>query len=100
MPCLLSVGVDPAASAALASRVGGCALRSFDFDISFNLFGAVNSRLLRTYTETFPTVRMALVLAKGWSISAQINNSPNGYLSSYAVVLLFLYYTGEKQTMP
>ena len=61
------------------------------FDLSLRLYGAVNSYLLRSYLDD-PAVRVAGVVIKVWSKSVGINNSPNGYLSSYAIAQMYIYY--------
>lgn len=62
------------------------------FDLSFRLLGAVNSRLLRSYVTGNPAVRIAAVALKAWSKQVGITDSRNGYLTSYAVVILLIYF--------
>ena len=65
------------------------------FDLSFRLFGAVNSFLLHDYF-TEPPMRVAGVVIKAWSKASGINNSRFGYLSSYAIILMFLHMAIQK----
>ncbi|KAJ9461890.1 Terminal uridylyltransferase cid1 [Diplonema papillatum] len=61
------------------------------FDLSFRLRGIVNSHLLRNYFVD-PAARIAAITVKSWSKAAGINNPKIGYLSSYAVTIMFVHF--------
>ena len=68
------------------------AIFEVDFDISCRAHGIRNSVLLRTYMEQSPVIRAGSVYVKTWSKKSGINNSMRGYLTSYAVNILWIYY--------
>eukprot|EP01060_Flectonema_neradi_P019372 TRINITY_DN2646_c1_g2_i1.p1 TRINITY_DN2646_c1_g2~~TRINITY_DN2646_c1_g2_i1.p1 ORF type:complete len:457 (+),score=78.03 TRINITY_DN2646_c1_g2_i1:146-1516(+) len=61
------------------------------FDLSFRMNGVYNSRLLRKYFRT-PETRTAAVFIKQWGKDVGVINPRVGFLSSYAVTLMFLHY--------
>ena len=63
-----------------------------DFDISSFPFGVRNSWLLRAYMAQSSLVRAGSVFLKHWSKASAVNNSPMGYLTSYAVNILWVFY--------
>eukprot|EP01063_Lacrimia_lanifica_P012827 TRINITY_DN19539_c0_g1_i1.p1 TRINITY_DN19539_c0_g1~~TRINITY_DN19539_c0_g1_i1.p1 ORF type:complete len:794 (+),score=181.32 TRINITY_DN19539_c0_g1_i1:34-2415(+) len=66
-----------------------------EFDLSFRLYGTVNSYLIRYYF-TEPALRVSGVVAKLWSKRVGINNPRYGYLSSYSITLMFIHYAVQK----
>eukprot|EP01060_Flectonema_neradi_P036193 TRINITY_DN6899_c3_g1_i1.p1 TRINITY_DN6899_c3_g1~~TRINITY_DN6899_c3_g1_i1.p1 ORF type:complete len:632 (+),score=93.54 TRINITY_DN6899_c3_g1_i1:117-2012(+) len=64
------------------------------WDLSAKTFGVRNSALIRKYTK-LRSVRTAAVAVKMWSRAWRVNDPRNGLLSSYAVMLLFVYYLAE-----
>ena len=63
-----------------------------DFDLSFAGYGIRNSWLLRQYLMTSETVRIGGLVVKAWAKDSRVIDSRNGYLSSYAVVLMWISY--------
>ena len=63
-----------------------------DWDLSCQLIGVVNSRVVRQYVDTYPIVQPLCMLVKDWGQATQVINAPERYLSSYAMVLLVLHY--------
>ncbi|KAJ9464145.1 Terminal uridylyltransferase cid1 [Diplonema papillatum] len=60
------------------------------WDVSLRFFGVRNSALLRDYLST-PSLRLAACAVKMWSRKSRINDPRSGLLSSYAVMLLFVF---------
>ncbi|KPI83692.1 hypothetical protein ABL78_7260 [Leptomonas seymouri] len=65
---------------------------SIDFDLSCHVHGIRNSWLLRKYMEQDEVFRMGNVFLKKWSKACNINNSRLGFLTSYAVSVLWVYF--------
>lgn len=63
-----------------------------DFDISARPFGVRNSCLLRAYMMQDHIFRAGNLFIKKWSKACGINNSRAGYLTSYAMSVLWVYY--------
>ena len=63
-----------------------------DFDLSTLGFGVRNSWLLRAYLSQNHLVRCGSVFLKHWSKASGINNSKKGYLTSYAVNVMWIHY--------
>ena len=61
------------------------------WDLSAKTFGVRNSALIRKYSQ-LREVRTAAVAVKMWSRAWRVNDPRNGLLSSYAVMLLYIYY--------
>ena len=57
-----------------------------------NLNGVMNTQLLRQYAYRDPRVRPLILAIKRWSSSRGTNNSQNSTLSSYAWVLLVIFF--------
>jgi hypothetical protein len=68
------------------------AIFEIDFDISCRAHGIRNSILLRQYMEQSNVIRAGSVYIKTWSKRSGVNNSKRGYLTSYAVNILWIYY--------
>lgn len=68
-----------------------------DFDLSTLGFGVRNSWLLRTYLTQTHLVRCGSVFLKHWSKASGINNSKKGYLTSYAVNVMWIHYLIQKE---
>lgn len=81
-------------------RTGGRLPEIFfvDFDLSCRTFGVRNSWFLRSYLAQDPVFRAGNHFIKQWSKKSGVNNSRVGYLTSYAMTVLWIYYllrTGE-----
>lgn len=75
-------------------------LYNMDFDLSFRAFGIRNSLLLRRYLLSHPCARPGALVLKDWSKASGVNNSMNGYLTSYAVNILWIYYLVHQGLIP
>jgi hypothetical protein len=62
------------------------------FDLSARGFGVRNSFLLRAYLAQSPEIRCGSVFIKHWSKHSGVNYSMKGYITSYAVNLMWIYY--------
>ncbi|CUF11144.1 uridylyltransferase-like protein, putative [Bodo saltans] len=62
------------------------------FDLSARGFGVRNSFLLRAYLSQSPEIRCGSVFIKHWSKHSGVNYSMKGYITSYAVNLMWIYY--------
>jgi hypothetical protein len=71
-----------------------------DFDLSFRTFGIRNSHLLRAFLIAHPCGRPGALILKDWSKSSGVNNSINGFLTSYAVNILWIYFLFQKGHVP
>lgn len=65
---------------------------AIDFDLSCRYHGIRNSWLLRRYLEQDEVFRMGNVFLKKWSKACGINNSRVGFLTSYAISVLWVYF--------
>ncbi|RNF22912.1 putative terminal uridylyltransferase 3 [Trypanosoma conorhini] len=65
---------------------------SIDFDVSCRPLGVRNSWFMRQYLSQRPVARAGLAFLKRWSKRSGINNGLRGYLTSYAVTILWVYY--------
>ena len=61
------------------------------FDLSLRLQGVVNSALIRRYCADDASVRVAAAAAKAWAGRVRIVDPRSGWLSSYAVVVMFIF---------
>ncbi|CBH15807.1 terminal uridylyltransferase 3, putative [Trypanosoma brucei gambiense DAL972] len=68
---------------------------SLDFDLSCRAQGVRNSLFLRKYFQQDPFVRTGYLFLKKWSKLYGINNAKNGYLTSYAVSILWVHFLLE-----
>ncbi|RNF16460.1 RET1 protein [Trypanosoma conorhini] len=75
-------------------------LYNVDFDLSFRAFGIRNSNLLRQYLLSHPCARPGAIVLKDWSKTSGVNNSVNGYFTSYAVNIMWIYYLIQKNYVP
>eukprot|EP00672_Neobodo_designis_P025101 CAMPEP_0174851380 /NCGR_PEP_ID=MMETSP1114-20130205/23158_1 /TAXON_ID=312471 /ORGANISM="Neobodo designis, Strain CCAP 1951/1" /LENGTH=628 /DNA_ID=CAMNT_0016085915 /DNA_START=28 /DNA_END=1910 /DNA_ORIENTATION=+ len=71
-----------------------------DFDLSFRTFGIRNSYLLRSYLTAHRCGRAGALVLKDWSKKSGVNNSINGFLTSYAVNILWIYFLVAKGHVP
>ncbi|CCW65841.1 unnamed protein product [Phytomonas sp. EM1] len=71
-------------------------LFNVDFDLSFRAFGIRNSELLRRYLLNHPCARPGAIVLKDWSKTSGVNNSVNGYLTSYAINIMWIYFLVQK----
>lgn len=74
-------------------------LYSIDFDLSFRVFGIRNSQLLRRYLMQHPCARPGAMILKEWSKRSGVNNSVNGFLTSYAVAIMWIYFLVQKEVV-
>ncbi|ESL05725.1 hypothetical protein TRSC58_06614 [Trypanosoma rangeli SC58] len=65
---------------------------ALDFDISCRPLGVRNSWYMREYLSQHSVVRAGVAFLKRWSKQCGINNAQKGYLTSYAVMILWVYY--------
>lgn len=75
-------------------------LHNIDFDLSFRSFGIRNSALLQRYLHSHPCARPGAIVLKDWSKTSGVNNSVNGFLTSYAVNILWIYYLVHRGVIP
>ncbi|CBH12517.1 KRET1 [Trypanosoma brucei gambiense DAL972] len=75
-------------------------LYNIDFDLSFRAFGIRNSTLLRKYLLSHPCARPGAIVLKDWSKTSGVNNSVNGYFTSYAINIMWIYYLVQKGYVP
>lgn len=71
-----------------------------EFDLSCRAFGIRNSFLLRGYMSQSNMARVGSIYLKKWSKSCGINDSLHGYLTSYAVNILWIFYLIQKNVVP
>ena len=68
-------------------------IKALSFDIVVNNDLALhNSRLLATYAAVSPLARQLMFLIKTWAKSRGLNDAPTGTLSSYAHMLLVIFF--------
>lgn len=75
-------------------------LYNLDFDLSFRSFGVRNSELLNRYLAAHPCARPGAIVLKDWSKTSGVNNSMNGYLTSYAINIMWIYFLVQKGVVP
>uniref|UniRef100_A0A7S1W5P7 RNA uridylyltransferase n=1 Tax=Neobodo designis TaxID=312471 RepID=A0A7S1W5P7_NEODS len=63
-----------------------------DFDLSARAHGVRNSLLIRAYMNQSPLARAGSVFVKRWSKRCGLNNSLKGFITSYAVTLLWIHF--------
>jgi len=63
-----------------------------DFDISCGVNGIRNTALIRAYMQQSMLVRAGSVFIKTWSKRCGVNNPSKGFLTSYAVNVLWIYF--------
>jgi hypothetical protein len=71
-----------------------------DFDLSFRTFGIRNSHLLHAFLCAHPCGRPGALVLKDWSKISGVNNSINGFLTSYAVNIMWIYFLVRKGHVP
>lgn len=71
-----------------------------DFDLSFRAFGVRNSLLLRHYLNGHVCARPGALVLKDWSKNCGINDSMHGYLTSYAINILWIYFLVQQGLVP
>ncbi|CAD2217618.1 hypothetical protein AGDE_01845 [Angomonas deanei] len=104
--CKLSVALDDSTSAfRLFSRSEWGGIRKqwlpggrlpeifyVDFDISSRIYGVRNSWFMRQYLIQDEVFRVGNLFVKTWSKARSVNNSRQGYLTSYAMTELWIHY--------
>lgn len=66
--------------------------KNFKFDVCLSVNGVRNSLLIRQYMESDPRLHIGCVLSKQWGRNYNILNSRRGWISPYALTILFIYY--------
>ena len=66
-------------------------LVAMDFDLSFQGYGLWNSWLQRHYIMQTPSARLGAIVVKKWAKLTGISDSRSGFLSPYAVVIMWLH---------
>lgn len=64
----------------------------FKFDLCLSTNGVRNSLLLRKYMESDSRLHLGCLLAKAWGKQSNILNSRRGWISSYALSIMYIYY--------
>lgn len=70
------------------------------FDLSLSIDGLKNSLLLRAYMAADPRLRLGVLCAKQWGREQQILNARRGWISPYALTIMYIYFmkaTGRSQ---
>eukprot|EP00759_Apiculatamorpha_spiralis_P032147 PhF_6_TR33688/c0_g2_i2/m.49378/K14079/PAPD4, GLD2; poly(A) RNA polymerase GLD2 len=70
-------------------------LFSTGFELSFRAFGVRSSWLLRHYLMQHQCARLGAIVIKKWAKNTGFSDSRNGYLTSYAAVILWIFYLLE-----
>eukprot|EP00930_Biecheleria_cincta_P004488 TRINITY_DN10539_c0_g2_i1.p1 TRINITY_DN10539_c0_g2~~TRINITY_DN10539_c0_g2_i1.p1 ORF type:complete len:558 (+),score=66.35 TRINITY_DN10539_c0_g2_i1:120-1676(+) len=66
---------------------------AIDVDLScHNLQALQNSQLLRCYSDLCPVIQGLGLCVKFWSKQEGVNGAPDGFLSSYSLTLMVLYF--------
>ncbi|KEG11972.1 putative RNA polymerase II [Trypanosoma grayi] len=65
---------------------------SIRFDLSLSLDGLRNSLLIRLYMESDPRLRAGALYAKLWGRSQKILDARRGWISPYALTVMYIYY--------
>ena len=68
----------------------------YNFDLSCQTDGVINSWWLRKYILQYPVARPLVMLVKSWSKAWAVNDPRRGRLNSYAVTLMVLYFLCER----
>lgn len=63
-----------------------------DFDVSLSIDGVKNSLLLRKYMQLDPRVHLGVMSVKQWGRDAKILNARRGWISPYALTIMYLYF--------
>eukprot|EP00759_Apiculatamorpha_spiralis_P058668 PhF_6_TR9258/c3_g2_i7/m.14674 len=71
-------------------------IASIDFDLSFRAFGVRNSWLQRHYLMQHRCARLGAIIIKKWAKNTGFSDARNGYLTSYAAVIMWIFYLLEK----
>lgn len=69
-------------------------------DICLSSDGVKNSLLLRKYMESDSRLHLGAVVAKVWARASGIINPRGGFLSSYAITIMFIYFFLQKHRKP
>lgn len=62
------------------------------FDLSLSIDGLKNSLLLRSYMAGDPRLRLGVLCAKQWGREQQILNARRGWISPYALTIMYIYF--------
>ena len=90
---LSSILPDNRAHAHWCSREYRPEMFSISFDLSLRVHGIRNSQLLHRYMRQNPYIRVGYIFVKEWSKRTGVNNPKRGFLTSYAVSILWIYYS-------
>lgn len=76
-------------------------LRQLDVDLSVNNYDALlNSQLLRQYSSIDARVRQLGVAVKLWAKDRKVHGAPSNFLSSYALILMTIYFLQVTAKLP
>ena len=64
----------------------------YNFDVSFAGYSVTNSYLIRHYLLSDPMVRHGAMMLKSWGKANNVGWGGAGYLTSYAMTILWLYF--------
>lgn len=70
------------------------------FDLSLSLNGVRNSVLLRQYMENDPRLRLGVLCAKQWGKEERLLNARRGWISPYALTIMYIYYMISTRRTP
>ena len=69
------------------------------YDLSLAISGVQNSLLLRHYMERDPELRAAALMLKYWGRKRRLLNARRGWISPYALTIMFVHYYVEAQKL-
>eukprot|EP00658_Telonema_sp_P-2_P083804 TRINITY_DN9169_c0_g1_i6.p1 TRINITY_DN9169_c0_g1~~TRINITY_DN9169_c0_g1_i6.p1 ORF type:complete len:475 (-),score=129.88 TRINITY_DN9169_c0_g1_i6:362-1786(-) len=69
------------------------------YDLSLAISGVQNSLLLRHYMERDPELRAAALMLKYWGRKRRLLNARRGWISPYALSIMFVHYYVESQKL-
>jgi hypothetical protein len=108
--CIIAQGVLHAAGYTSAQAVPAARVPIVKFsdartglrcDLCFNNMPAVhNSRLLLHYMRIDPRVRLLALAVKHWAKARAVVGTREGFLSSYALVLLVVFFAQQQRLLP
>lgn len=70
------------------------------FDVSASLTGCRNSLLLRQYIRTSHEIHAAALLLKQWGRRCRMLDARGGWLSPYALIVMFIHFLQATQRVP
>lgn len=70
------------------------------FDISLSVDGGRNSLLIRSYMESYPSLRVACLVLKQWGRQKKILNARRGWISPYALTIMLIHFMHASGRIP